>query len=65
MSHRFRGPHSFAPTPSGIPTVHCAGLGAGSEMVVLVFEVPLRFSKVERSEINAGWGVSPACEAQR
>ena len=36
---------SFAPAHSGIRSAHCAGLGAGSELVVLVFE-----QDVERGE---------------
>jgi hypothetical protein len=36
---------SFAPSHSGIRPAHCAALGAGSELVVLVFE-----QDVERGE---------------
>ena len=38
--HLIASPHfdSFAPAHSGIRSVHCAALGAGSELVVLVVE---------------------------
>jgi hypothetical protein len=48
---RLFGSKSFAPAYSGIRPAHCAALGPGSELVVLVFE-----QDVERGErsVTAG-----------